>query len=104
MAGAGAVGEAIAAWFLANHGVDVVGANIPVGRGEIDLLAWDGSTRVAVEVRLRQTTGDPIDAIPNAKRARVRQLASRIGADRVDLVGVGVTRQGIDVHWVPDGS
>lgn len=79
----------------------VVAANVEVGRGELDLLAVDGMTRVAVEVRTTTGEGDPIDAVDPLKRRQVAMLSARIGAGRVDFVGVGIGPDGAVVHWVP---
>lgn len=79
----------------------VVAANVEIGRGELDLLALDGMTRVAVEVRTTTGEGDPIDAVDSLKRRQVGVLAARIGAGRVDFVGVGIGLDGAVVHWVP---
>jgi len=98
----GAAGEALAAWFLAEHGLAVVDTNLAVGKGEIDILARDGPQRVVVEVRTRTGGGDPIDAADDEKRRRVRRLASRIGADRVDFVGIRMAPEALEVHWVPE--
>ncbi|HVR79449.1 MAG TPA: YraN family protein [Acidimicrobiia bacterium] len=97
----GGAGERIAARFLTDHGMAVVAANVEVGRGELDLLAVDGMTRVAVEVRTTTGEGDPIDAVDPLKRRQVAMLAARIGAGRVDFVGVGIGSDGAVVHWVP---
>ena len=85
-------------------GLDVVAANVIVPGGEIDLLAVDGSERVAVEVRTRLGGPDPVDAADPAKRARVRALARQIAATRVDVLGIRIHRSGFDVHWVPAAS
>jgi putative endonuclease len=88
-------------WFLDEHGVEVVGRNIEVPGGELDLLALDEGQRLAVEVRTRVGGGDPIDAVGYEKRRHVRRLASSVGAARTDLVGVRVSVGSVDVHWVP---
>lgn len=75
--------------------------NVVVDRGEIDLIVDDRGVRVAVEVRTRLGGADPIDAADEAKRDRVRKLARRVGAARVDVIGVRVDRDGFDIHWVP---
>ena len=72
-----------------------------VGRGEIDLLARDGDDRVVVEVRAITGARDPIDAVDFSKRRQVRLLAGRVGATRVDFVGVGVGPDDVVIHWVP---
>jgi putative endonuclease len=97
----GRAGERIAARFLEDHGLTVVARNIDVAEGELDLLALDSGARVAVEVRTITGPGDPADAVGPAKRRRVRRLASRAGAGRVDFVGVRLGRDDVVVHWVP---
>jgi hypothetical protein len=57
--------------------------------------------RVAVEVRAVSSGDDPIDAIDGAKRARVRRLASAVGARRVDFIGIAFRDDAAIVHWVP---
>jgi len=97
----GEAGERIAARFLTDHGLDVVAHNVELRRGELDLLAVDGDVRVVIEVRTVTGQGDPIDAVGPAKRRRVRALAGRIGATRVDFLGVRIGPEDVLVHWVP---
>lgn len=98
----GAAGERIAARFLTDHGLKVVACNVEIGKGELDLVATDRGERVVVEVRTITGPGDPIEAIGHAKRARVRSLARRTGAGRVDFLGVGMGPEAVVIHWVPD--
>ncbi len=98
----GVAGETLAAWFLTEHGVAVLGRNVKVDGGEVDLLAIDGHSRVVIEVRTRTNAEDPIDAVGHGKRRQVATLGRRIGASRIDLVGIGLGRRHFDVHWVPD--
>ncbi|HEX6221467.1 MAG TPA: YraN family protein [Acidimicrobiia bacterium] len=100
----GAAGESIASQWLAGRGFVVERRNVTLGDGEIDLIVRDGDIRVAVEVRTITGPGDPIDAVDSAKRLHVAALARRIGATRVDLIGVGLRRWGIELHWVPGGT
>lgn len=79
----------------------VTAHNVPVGRGEIDLIANDGSTKLVVEVRSVTSGGDPLDAIDTVKRRQVSSLAQDLGVDRVDYLGVGFASQFVDFHWVP---
>lgn len=97
----GALGERLGAWFLTSYGLVVTHRNVGVGRGEIDLLAKDGTNKVVVEVRTVTAPDDPIDAVDNTKRRRVGRLSRRIGAHRTDYLGVGFTDSHIDFHWVP---
>jgi Holliday junction resolvase-like predicted endonuclease len=69
--------------------------------GEIDLIAFDGRARVVVEVRTITGPGDPIEAVDHTKRSRVGRLAARLGADRVDFLGVAVRPDAMEMHWVP---
>ncbi|HEX2403820.1 MAG TPA: YraN family protein [Acidimicrobiia bacterium] len=97
----GELGEQVAARFLARHGLEVIGRNVEVGRGELDLLALDRGRRVAVEVRATTADRDPIDAIGPRKRRRVTRLAGAVGAHRVDFLGVRFGPDDVVVHWVP---
>ena len=69
----GARAEALAADYLAGHGLAVVARNFRTRFGEIDLIARDGDTLVFVEVRLRtrRTFGGAAASITAAKRARL---------------------------------
>ncbi|HWL50249.1 MAG TPA: YraN family protein [Acidimicrobiia bacterium] len=95
------MGERIAAKFLTSHGLEVIGRNVDVGRGELDLLALDQGERVVVEVRAVTSDRDPIDAIGPGKRRRVTRLAGAVGASRVDFLGVRIGAGDVVVHWVP---
>ena len=95
------MGEEIAARFLISHGLDVVGRNVEVGRGELDLLALDQGRRVVVEVRAVTADRDPVDAIGPEKRRRVSRLAGAVGASRIDFLGVRIRPDDVVVHWVP---
>lgn len=65
------------------------------------MVANDGSKRVVVEVRTTTLPGDPIDAVGLSKRRKVEGLGRLLDADRVDFLGVSVSKIGVDVHWVP---
>jgi Holliday junction resolvase-like predicted endonuclease len=79
----------------------VIERNLEVPGGELDLIARDGATRVAIEIRTITGDADPIDAIGEDKRGHVRHLAAVAGATRVDFVGVALRSTGLVVHWVP---
>jgi putative endonuclease len=70
---AGARAEALAASFLARHGLAIVARNYRTRMGEIDLVARDGDTLVFVEVRQRASAafGGAAESINAAKRARL---------------------------------
>lgn len=99
-------GEMVAAGYLERRGAAIVGTNVPVGRGEIDLLVRFGDATVAVEVKTvgsAAMAADPVDRISPAKLAQVRRLASTLAARhgrlRVDFVGVRVGSEGVVVNW-----
>jgi Holliday junction resolvase-like predicted endonuclease len=80
----------------------IVARNLELSDGELDILARDGIQDVVVEVRCIQVdSGDPIDAISESKRRHVSRLASRIGATRVDHLGIRFDANAISVHWLP---
>jgi len=96
----GALGERVAAAFLEDHGLDVVGRNVEIGGGELDLLARDRRRRIVVEVRSITGPGDPVEAFDEAKARQVGRLARLAGADRVDLVAVRLSPEAAEVRWV----
>jgi Holliday junction resolvase-like predicted endonuclease len=100
----GKLAEELAVGLLVRHGVVVLARNLRVGRGEIDVLALIDRHRSVVEIRSIRQGGeriDPITAFDETKSRQVRQLAGRVGAQRVDLVTVGFSPAGVDLHWVP---
>ena len=70
-------------------------------RGEMDIVALIDGRRVGVEVRIRRSYVDPVDAIDPAKRRRVRAIARWLGCD-VAFLGVGLRSRHVELHWVPD--
>jgi putative endonuclease len=100
----GAAGERLAAAFLSGHGVEVVARNLEVGGGELDLLAWDGAEKVAVEVRSITGPSDPLEAFDDAKATQVGRLAGLAGAHRVDLVAVRISPEAAEIRWVKGAS
>ncbi len=94
----GARGEALAAGYLAGVGMNILARNWHSKYGELDLVARDGATLVAVEVKTRTGTqyGDPLTAITAQKVSRLRRLllewvrvhAPRTDTLRVDAIGI----------------
>ena len=94
-ADAGARAESLAAAFLGARGLVIVARNFRTRRGEIDLIARDGTTLVFVEVRMRRSAdfGGAAASITAAKRSRLIAAAgaylatlSREPACRFDAV------------------
>lgn len=97
-AGLGRYGEALAARFLRERGMEVLARNWRCEHGEVDIVARDGRCLVICEVKTRRGTafGEPVEAVTVAKALRLRRLAAAYlrgsgghdGPVRVDVVGV----------------
>jgi putative endonuclease len=74
----GLQGEAAAAQLLARHGYRIVGRNVRLPGGEIDLIAVDGKVLVFVEVKRRDGAayGRALAAVDGRKRATLRAVAA----------------------------
>lgn len=72
----GRAGERRAAWFYRVRGYRVVGQNVRLHAGEIDLVLRRGRTVVIAEVKTRQSlaAGEGHDAVDRAKRERLVRL------------------------------
>jgi len=75
----GIAAEELAAQFLAERGLAIVGRNYRCRLGEIDLIARDGDTLVFVEVRMRSSArfggaGASITALKQRKLAAAAGL------------------------------
>jgi uncharacterized protein (TIGR00252 family) len=83
----GAAAEAIAANFLAAHGLLIVQRNYRCRGGKIDLIARDGATLVFAEVRLRRNRGfgTAAESITAAKRRRSRLAAKHYLAQAASM-------------------
>jgi putative endonuclease len=109
----GRLGEELAAAHLEGLGFAILARNARTRRGEIDLVAFDGSTLVFAEVKTardhggagaRLRRGDPLERLGPPQRARLRRLAGawlgdterphpRARAIRFDAIGVLVDRE-----------
>lgn len=106
-AAVGDYGERVAARFLADAGLVVLDRNWRCVLGELDLVARDGPTLVACEVKTRRipTVEHPLAAVTPDKAERLRRLAERWIAEhpglavpgcdvRIDLVAVLPSHRG----------
>lgn len=87
----GAEGEELAARFLTERGMRLVGQGFRCRLGEVDLIAWDGSVLVFCEVKTRRSArcGTPEEAVTRRKQQRLRLLAEAFMAAR-RLTGAAV--------------
>ena len=74
----GRAGEDAAAALLEAHGYRIVGRNVRLPGGEVDIIARDGDVVVFVEVKARASAayGSAVRAVDARKRATLRALAS----------------------------
>lgn len=94
----GLQGEQVAARFLTEAGLTVLGRNWRCRDGEIDIVALDGRTLVICEVKTRSGVrfGTPVEAVTRPKARRLRRLAVAwvrahglvFDQIRIDVVGV----------------
>jgi putative endonuclease len=73
----GTEGENLAAKFLEEKGYSILERNYRFERGEIDLVAREGSDLVFVEVKARhsQDYGAPEESVTTAKEAQLKKVA-----------------------------
>ena len=73
----GRAAEEAAARYLIRDGWTLLGRNVRIGRGELDLIARRGDVLAFVEVKARRTAeyGTPEDAVDARKRRKVARLA-----------------------------
>lgn len=104
----GRAGEAAARSYLQNRGYRLVENNFRCLYGEIDIIAFHGSTLVFVEVRTRtgSSFGTPAESITVEKLNRLKKTAlffmqSRYGVEvscRFDLIAVQMEQQNMAVR------
>jgi putative endonuclease len=102
----GGAAEERAARFLAERGLAIVARNYRTRRGEIDLVARDGTTLVFVEVRMRAgaSFGGALASIDARKQARIaaaaRHFLMRCGSGDVPCRFDVVTLDGDKPAWL----
>ena len=95
----GVQGEQLAADYLTELGYQILSRNWRIARGEIDIIAADGDTVVAVEVKTRSGTGygTPLESITLQKAQRLRRLllswvrAEKPRAQKIRIDAIGIT-------------
>jgi len=102
--GLGRAGEEAAVEFLKKRGFKVVERGFRLLRGEIDIIAYDRTTLVFVEVKTRSGAGfgAPEESVTAAKQEQIRKIAQlyllkkRLGDApcRFDVVSVTLDEEG----------
>jgi len=100
-------GERLALAHLGRLGYTLIARNHRTRWGEIDLIVFDGTTLVFVEVKTRRSSGSAgsaLDAVAHGKQQQVRRMAAAWLAEvedrprspeiRFDVVGVTVDAHG----------
>lgn len=110
----GRAAETAAAAHLERRGWRILGRNVRIGRGELDIIARRGAVLAFVEVKARRSTtcGSPEDAVRPAKRRQVARLAELwlaarpwalhgVAEVRFDIVAVDATRTPSVIRHLP---
>jgi putative endonuclease len=102
----GDAGEELAAQHLLRRGFRILDRNYRTRWGELDIVAFDGTTIAFVEVKTRIAAAGrtPFESLHARKREQVRRMASSWLSDRVgrpfarvlrfDAIGVTLDRAG----------
>lgn len=69
----GTLAETVAAAYLTDKGVRILQRNFRCRFGEIDLIGWDGTAYLIVEVKFRSSAGqgEPAEAVDFRKQHRI---------------------------------
>ena len=107
----GVRGERRAAWFYRLRGFRIVGRNVRLRSGEIDLVVRRGGLLVFVEVKTRQSlaAGYGVDAVDRRKKLQIIGLTAaylarhpHMGEVRHDILSLFWTGQRFVVSHYPD--
>jgi len=98
----GGRGETLAAAYLELAGISIEARNARLAGVEVDLVAFEGRTRVVVEVKLRSRAdyGGAALAVNGAKRGRLLRAARALAAAgdpyvRIDVVAIELEPDGL---------
>ncbi len=93
-------GETAAEKYLKRRGYKIVAARDRTALGELDLVAVDGRTVVFVEVKTRHSheAGHPVEAVDEAKQARLTRLALAF-LKRHDLLECAARFDVVAITW-----
>jgi putative endonuclease len=103
-------GEQIAANYLVQSDVVIIGKNVRTQSGEIDIIGTKDGVYIFFEVKTRGSTryGNPEDAVNNKKQEHMKNSAleyiqSSLDLDidwRIDVISIQVHRKNnIEIQW-----
>ena len=97
----GRAGENRARLFYRLRGFSIVGANIHLAAGELDLVARRGKLLVIVEVKTRQSEsgGEGYERVDAKKRLRLVRCAEQLVTSRRDLAGLQIRYDIISIRY-----
>jgi putative endonuclease len=97
----GRAGERRARIYYRLRGYSVVGANIHLPAGEIDLAVRRGKLLVIVEVKTRQSDsgGEAWERVDREKRLRLVRLAEQLVTSRSDLRGLQIRYDILSIRY-----
>jgi len=107
----GKKGERRAAWFYRLRGYSIVGRNVRMRNGEIDLVVRRGRTLAFVEVKTRQSlvAGEGFESVDRSKQLQLVHLAGEYlakhehrGEIRYDVLSLYWTGLRFAVRHFPD--
>jgi len=102
---AGGRGEQIALQYLINKGYRLLRSNFTAKCGEIDLIVYDDSYLVFVEVKMRksQDYGHPLEAVTLGKQKKIRKTAEYFMQinrttlqPRIDVIAIDAPQGGFE--------
>ncbi|HVV67809.1 MAG TPA: YraN family protein [Gammaproteobacteria bacterium] len=109
----GKLAEEEACAFLQKRGLRLITRNYRCRLGEIDLIMWDRSSIVFIEVRCRKPSvfGTAAETVTSLKQRKLIKAAmyylqqQRISEQQVcrfDVVAMTTSRRGMQISWIKD--
>ena len=97
----GRAGERRARLFYRLRGFSIVGSNIHLAAGELDLVARRGKLLVIVEVKTRQSEsgGEGYERVDAKKRLRLVRCAEQLVTSRRELAGLQIRYDIISIRY-----
>lgn len=104
----GKSGEQIACRFLKSQGMKILGTNVRMSVGEIDILASDKDTIVIVEVKTRtdKVLGNAEEKVDLKKQKKLRMIAKELSIQypdsnlRIDVIALNNFNKSQDLSYI----